>query len=156
MISQGLCFYRFLGHIHNIKFTQKHLPFSQISSRHCFMKNILLWVHPGNEICCIRRQIISHLLGNPFQSTICSLQQSVTRLVWSKLLAYVIDNSFLLSCLIVLTKYASECIIWDGQIQQQWTPFSRRNQYRWIGQIVLDSIKRSLTLFSLLCRGVFH
>ena len=103
--------YCFLCHIHNVKFTQQHFPFSQCSGRHRLLENIFQRIHSGNEVFSIRRQIMSQLLVKPRQSTTRSLQQSVTRLLWSKLLAYIIDSPFLLSCLVVLTKYASECTI---------------------------------------------
>ena len=44
-------------------------------------------------------------MDKPSESTTRSLQQSVMRLVWSKLLAFIIDIPFILSCIVVLTKY---------------------------------------------------
>uniref|UniRef100_A0A3Q7H5I8 Uncharacterized protein n=1 Tax=Solanum lycopersicum TaxID=4081 RepID=A0A3Q7H5I8_SOLLC len=55
----------------------------------------------------------------------------------------------------VASAFSGDFWKWRRQIQQQRTPFSRRNQYWWIRQIALDGVESGLTLLSPLSRGIF-
>ena len=104
IIRQQTAFYSFLSMVFNIIFRQQHLPTGNSSSKSRLYKNILNWIHFGNQPSSVIQHIFPQPLFRLGQSTTCFFQHRISRFTISKLLAEIINGIFLLPCFIMLSQ----------------------------------------------------